>query len=259
MSARYKRASTPAEQQRIREEADKLRAAIADETTAQLAEAYERGAVLDFYFAEKLRDLEGSGFDIANFFSDMIASFDATREMRRPAEYRAARERVASRRVETARASEVAEDARRASLIKDLAEVDELLRLRNYVAAEARLKEMLKEHPNEPRIYFALAQAASLAAEDTTDDEALAERLNRALANYRASIEHASPERDGALLSRAHTAMGRILAFFERDDEALREFDAAIKVGQVVGGAYQEALTAKANLLAKKKGTTPQR
>jgi hypothetical protein len=259
MSARYKRASTPAEQQKIREEADKLRAAIADETTAQLAEAYERGAVLDFYFAEKLRDLEGSGFDIANFFSDMIASFDATREMRRPAEYRAARERVASRRVETARASQGAEDARRASLIKDLAEVDELLRLRNYVAAEARLKEMLKEHPNEPRIYFALAQAASLAAEDTTDDEALAERLNRALANYRASIEYASPERDGALLSRAHTAMGRILAFFERDDEALREFDAAIKVGQVVGGAYQEALTAKANLLAKKKGTTPQR
>lgn len=259
LGQRYKRAATVAEQQTIREEAERRRAAIEDETTMQLAEAYERGAVLAFYFMERLRGIETSGFDIANFFSDMIASFDPQREARRPAEYRAARERVAARRAETVRASdaETTETARRATLIKNLAEIDELLRLRNYVAAEARLKQMLKEHPDEPRIYFALAQAASLSAEDATDEEVLAERLNRALENYRSAVKRALPERDAALLSRAHTAMGRILAFLERDAEALREFEAAIKLGQVVGGAYQEALAARDNLLAKKKSAAP--
>ncbi|MER3427221.1 MAG: hypothetical protein C4334_03835 [Pyrinomonas sp.] len=153
--------------------------------------------------------------------------------------------------------AETTETARRATLIKNLAEIDELLRLRNYVAAEARLKQMLKEHPDEPRIYFALAQAASLSAKDATDEEVLAERLNRALENYRSAVKRALPERDAALLSRAHTAMGRILAFLERDAEALREFEAAIKLGQVVGGAYQEALAARDNLLAKKKSAAP--
>lgn len=259
LGQRYKRATSPAEQRTVRDEAERRRAAIEDETTAQLAEAYERGAVLSFYFMERLRDIETSGFDIANFFSDMIASFDPQREARRPAEYRAARERVAARRAEMSRAgdAEMAEAARRATLIKNLAEIDELLRLRNYVTAEARLSEMLKEHPEEPRIYFALAQAASLSAEDATDEDVLAERLNRALENYRSAVRRALPERDAALLSRAHTAMGRILAFLERDAEALREFEAAIKMGQVAGGAYQEALAARDNLLAKKKGTAP--
>ena len=47
--------------------------AIQDETFARLAEDYERGAVLSFFFAEQLKGTESSGFDIANFFVDMIS------------------------------------------------------------------------------------------------------------------------------------------------------------------------------------------
>jgi hypothetical protein len=42
--------------------------------------------------------------------------------------------------------------------------------------------------------------------------------------------------------------MGRILAFLDRRDEAMKEFDAAIKIGNVNGGAYQNALEGKKKL-----------
>jgi hypothetical protein len=50
------------------------------------------------------------------------------------------------------------------------------------------------------------------------------------------------------LLSRAHEAMGRILAFLDRSDEALKEFEAAIKIGEVAGGAYKDAIEGKRKL-----------
>ena len=113
------------------------------------------------------------------------------------------------------------------------------------------MKELLKDYSREPRIFFALAQTASLAAADATDEEVQAERLNRALANYRLALEASSPETDRALISRAHEAMGRIYAFLEKPAEASNEFDKAIQVGDVPGGAYKDALEGK------KKLTTP--
>lgn len=117
-----------------------------------------------------------------------------------------------------------------------------MLRLKDYPSAETRLKELIKDNPREPRIFFALAQTASLAAGDATDEDVQAERLNRALANYRLSVQAASPETDRGLLSRAHEAMGRIYSFMENSTEAAKEFDEAIKIGDVRGGAYKEAV-----------------
>jgi hypothetical protein len=42
--------------------------------------------------------------------------------------------------------------------------------------------------------------------------------------------------------------MGRILAFLERNDEAMKEFEAAIKLGEVNGGAYRDAMEGKRKL-----------
>ena len=42
--------------------------------------------------------------------------------------------------------------------------------------------------------------------------------------------------------------MGRILAFLDRKDEALKEFDAAISIGDVAGGAYKDAIEGKRKL-----------
>jgi len=232
-------------------------AAIKDETIARLADDYEHGAVLSFFFADQLKDVETSGFDIANFFPDMISSFDPARELRRPAEYAEARQRaIAARQArlaakkaeEESPAYSEAEAARSAALIKKLSEIEDTLRLRDYVNAENRLKELLKDYPREPRVFFALAQTASLAAADATDEAVQAERLNRALINFRFAVEAASPETDRALISRAHESMGRIHAFLENREEAAKEFDAAIKIGEVRGGAYKEALEGKRKL-----------
>ncbi len=231
--------------------------AIQDESVARLAEQYERGAVLSFFFAEQLKGIEASGFDVANFFADMIASFDPARESRRMAENSDARQRalvaretrMAARKsaTETGAYSE-ADRSRSVVLARKLADIEQVLRLKDYNEAEARLKELLKDYSAEPRIFFALAQTASFAAADATDETVQAERLNRALANYRLAVEAASRDTDRALISRAHEAMGRIYSFMENADEAGKQFEEAIKLGDIPGGAYKEAMEGKRKL-----------
>jgi len=243
----------------IAKEAEAARAAIADETIARLAEEYENGAVLDFFYADQLRDFQSSGFDIGNFFADMVAGFDVGKESKRLSEINTARERALAARKAHPRYSawlvdpgsegrEAADVSRNTGLIKSFSEVERLLQTRNYEAAEVRLKSLLQEYPGDPRLFFTLGQAGSLWARDTTDDDLQTQRLNRALANYRLAVAAASPESDKVLLSRAHESMGRILAFLDQKDEALKEFEAAIKIGPVAGGAYEDAINGKKKL-----------
>lgn len=248
-------AKTDADRKAIGINAQNQMKEIQDETVARLAEEYERGAVLSFFFADQLKGIESAGFDLANFFPDMIASFDPLREIRRPSEYadtvqraNAAREARLAARKAAESANVEAPTGRDAALVKDLAAVEEIMRRKDYNDAEARLKEMLAHYPGEPRIFFALGQAASLAATDATDEIIQAQRLNRALGQYRLAIAAASPETDKVLLSRAHESMGRINAFLENPAEALKSFDEAIKLGDVRGGAYREALEGKRKL-----------
>lgn len=255
--ARLSTARDDASRATIGKSAQAEMAAIQDETVARLAYEYEKGAVLTFFFSDQLKGIESAGMDVANFFQDMIGSFDPARESKRPAEYAEARQRavaarearLAARRAESEISSTSgANTIRDAALVKELSAVEDTLRSKNYNDAEARLKEMLKSYPGEPRIFFALAQTASLAATDATDDQVRDERLNRALGQYRLAIQAASPEFDKAILSRAHESMGRINAFLENKDEAMKEFDEAIKIGEVSGGAYQQALEGKRKL-----------
>jgi len=253
---RFNQAKTDTERSAISAEIQTTNASIKDETVAQLADEYEHGAVLDFFFAEQLQGIEVSGFDIANFFPDMIASFDPVREAKRPEEYGAARARVvAARQERLAKRSQVdtstytpAEAARASALIKKLSDIEQILIQKDYNAAEARLLDLSKEYPGDPRVFFAMAQTKSVAAADATDENVQAERLKAALTNYRLAVESASPETDRALVSRAHEAMGRIHAFFDQKQEAANEFEAAIKIGDVAGGAYKAAVEGKKKL-----------
>jgi hypothetical protein len=229
--------------------------AIKDDTVAQLADEYERGAVLAFFFAEQLQGIEASGFDIVNFFPDMISSFDPAREGKRPAEYAAARARsLAAKQERLARKTEetpvysAAEAANSSALVKALSDIEQTLRQKDYPGAESRLRELMKEFPGEPRIFFAIAQTSSVAAADATEEDVRDRRLQGALTNYRLAIEASSSETDRALVSRAHEAMGRIYAFLDHKAEATSEFEAAIKIGDVRGGAYKEALDGKKKL-----------
>lgn len=231
--------------------------AIQDETIARLADEYEKGAVLSFFFADQLKGVESAGFDVANFFADMIASFDPVREARRLAENAEARQRalaareqrLAARRLEAESvAAAESTNQKSAALIRELSSIEEILRLKDYNGAETRLKSLLSTFPGEPRVFFALGQTSSLAAADAIDEQVQADRLNRAMTNYRLAIQSASPETDKPILSRAHESMGRINAFLENKDEALKHFDEAIKIGEVRGGAYKEALEGKRKL-----------
>ena len=257
--ARIARAKDEAARNRIAKEAQVARAAINDETIARLADDYENGAALDFYFADQLRDVAASGFDLANFFADMIAGFDPAREAKRLTGVATARDRAAAARKThprysiwlidpSAEARETADTPRPGALTKDLKEVETLLQTRNYASAEAKLKELLQVNPGDARLFFTLGQTSSLWARDTTDDDLQTQRLNAALTNYGFAVQAASPETDRALLSRAHEAMGRVLAFLDRKDEAMKEFDAAIKIGEVAGGAYKDAIEGKKKL-----------
>lgn len=255
--ARLASAKSDDARQAIVKETQAAITAIQDETVARLADDYERGAVLAFFFAEQFKEIESSGFDISNFLVDMIALFDPAREANRLNEVAAARNRaLAARQARLAARAAVneppfyteAEEARAAVLVKQLGEIEKILQAKDYPTAEGRLKALLKDYSREPRIFFALAQTSSVAAADATDEEVQAQRLKAALTNYRLAVEAASPETDRALISRAHVAMGRIYGFLENNAEAVKEFDEAIKIGEIAGGAYREALEGKSKL-----------
>ena len=252
-------ASDDAARKAIATQADAARAAIADETIARLAEDYENGAVLDFLFADQLRDIQASDFDIASFFAEMISGVDPAKESKRLSEAGVARDRAAAARKAhprysawlvdpTSESRDAADVSRNPALLNKLADVEKLLQTRNYEQAESVLRSLLQEYPGDARLLFTLGQTASLWARDTTDDDRQAERLHRALASYRLAVAAATPETEQGLLSRAHESMGRILAFLDQKDEAMREFDAAIKIGPVAGGAYDDALAGKRKL-----------
>src|SRR5258708_4552487 len=205
--ARLQQAKDEATRQTVARQSEARRAAIADETIARLAEEYENGAVLDFFFADRLRDFQGSGFDIANFFAEMIAGIDPAREGKRLTEANTVRGRaLAARKAHPryslwlidpeAEAREAVNASSNSALVKSLSEVEKLLQTRNYEAAEARLKMLVLEYPREPRLFFSMAQTASLWARDTTDDELQAQRLNRAVGNYRMAVAAAAPDTD---------------------------------------------------------------
>lgn len=255
LRARIQAAKTDADRAAITKAGQVELKAIDDETIALLAEEYEKGAVLSFFFADQLKGIESAGFDLANFFPDMIASFDPAREAKRPAEYADAKQRAIAAREARLAARKAAEanpgpttSARDTALVRDLANIEDTLRAKDYNEAETRLRELLKEYPGEPRIFFALGKTASLAAMDATDEQVQAERLNRALGHYRMAIAAASRETDKAILSRSYESMGHINVHLDNTEEAMKAFDEAIKIGDVRGGAYREALEAKKKL-----------
>jgi hypothetical protein len=237
------------------QESKERQQAIEDAATAQLAEAYERGAVLSFYFAEQLRGSEDSGFDIANFIPSMIAAMDPARELTRPGEYAqaVARHKVARQKAQQARASEsalmLAPDAGpQSALIKSLGDVENLLKLKNFEEAEARLLALKNENREDPRVYFMLGQSASLAAQEAFDATLQEQRLVAALGHFRQAVLFASTDTDRAVGLRAHLASGRILAHLERKDEALKEFDAVLAATGASDRLHQEALNEKRKL-----------
>ncbi len=155
-----------------------------DETAARLSESYERGAVLAFYFAEQLKGLEDSGFDISGSLRDMILSLDAAKETNRLAQFADARGRYALAR-EASRNVKL-------ELPKKFSEINDLINNKNYAEADAQLKKLLEDHPNESRIFYALGRLSSISAQNAFDESLRDKRLDDAKAYYSNAIRTAN-------------------------------------------------------------------
>ncbi len=242
---------------------DKLKeqkAAWADETALQLSDAYEKGAVLSFYFADQFKGMEESGFDIASSFRDMILSLDVTKETDRLAKNSDARKRaLLAREARRKKAEEEYKNAVKLSdsdkyLADNLSEINELLKIKNFDSAKARIDVLQSrtEFSNDSRVFYTLGRLASLRAQDAFDEGLRNNFLTEAAGFYKKAIDANTKTSDkNAVFSLAHVGLGRILEFNEQNAAALAEYDAAIKLGNMENGAYIEALRGKQRLSAK--------
>lgn len=246
---RIDRAKTLEEKTAISKELQKYQTELADETALQLSEDYERGAVLVFYFAEQLKGVEDSGFDIASSMREMILSFDPAKETGRYASFADARSRALAVREERKRkpaSTVIAVNP----VTERLVDIQKMIGEKNYKQAEADLKSLLEKNPSEPRIYYNLGRVSGLSAQELTDPEQQKAKLLQSKTAYENVVAIAQKQRiDPALLSLSYVALAKIYEFYENNSYAMSIYDAAIKVGNVAGGAYNEAIAAKQRLL----------
>lgn len=242
--------NSDAEKRAVAAEFEKLKAEFADETTLRLAEEYENGAVLAFHFADQLKGVENSDFDIAASTAEMILAFNAEREAARLAQAADARKRALALR-ETRRTAPAANTLTAENPVTTkLRAIDEAIRARRLTEAERDLKALLQGNADDARIYYNIGRVAGLAAAGLEDEEQLAAKLLEAKVAYENVIRIAQVQRiDTALVSLTYVALGRIYEFYDEKSMAMGLYDQAIKLGPVTGGGHDEALAAKQRLI----------
>ncbi|HCA57710.1 MAG TPA: hypothetical protein DEP46_06995 [Blastocatellia bacterium] len=241
---------TDDEKRAVASEFEKLKAEFADETALRLSEEYENGAVLAFHFADQLKGVENSDFDIAASTAEMILAFNAEREAGRLAQAADARKRALALR-ETRRTAPAANTLTAENPVTTkLRAIDEAIRARRLTEAERDLKALLQGNSEDARIYYNLGRVAGLAAAGLEDQEQLAAKLLEAKVAYENVIRIAQVQRiDSALVSLTYVALGRIYEFYDEKGMAIGLYDQAIKLGPVAGGGHDEAMAAKQRLI----------
>jgi hypothetical protein len=207
--------------------------------------------VLVFYFAQELSGVEDSGFDIASSIREMILSFDPAKETGRYASFAEARKRAIAAREERKK-NPVQTVIAVNPVTTRLVDIQKLIDAKNYGQADAELKTLLKQNSAEPRIYYNIGRVASLTA--TGFDEEQAEQQSAKLKEAKDAYQNViliseKQPVDPALLSLTYVALAKIYEFFDDRSYAIGVYDKAIQLGNVTGGAYGEAMTAKQRLL----------
>lgn len=240
-------ASTQAEKEKITADLEKYRGEQADETARMLSEAYERGAVMAFYFNEQLKGTEDTGFDIAGSIKEMLLGFDAAKEKNRLADNAAARKRAEALRA--TRKVNVQDVAAENPMIARLLDVQKLVAAKDYQKAEAELKAMLGNEQFDARVYYNLGRVAGLEAAAADDPQVRDAKLKEAKDQYVRVLNQKNAAEDKALFSLTYVALGRIYEFFADNEMAAKLYDVAIKIGDVSGGDFKEAVAGKARVL----------
>ncbi|MBP9665484.1 MAG: hypothetical protein KBD94_12775 [Pyrinomonadaceae bacterium] len=243
------RMKTDDEKRAVSADLEQFKQTMADDSALRLFEDYEKGSVLSFYFAEQLKGMEDSGFDIAASLREMIASFDPAKESGRVAATAEARRRAQAARDERKKHPEERVVTVENPVTARLLTIQHSIDAKDYSKAADDLKRLGSEFPREPRVYYSIGRVASLRAESINDPEAQARTLLEAKAAYSNVIGTAKPDTDKALLSLAYVALGRIYEFENQNDYAIKLYERAIELSDVPGGAFRDALAAKQRLL----------
>lgn len=236
---------------KVAEELEKFKQEAADETYLRLSEDFEKGAVLDFYFAEQLKGVEESGTDIAAAMREMLLSFDPAKEAGRYDRYADSRKRaLAVREDRRKNAGTMVTTVVENPVTNKLLEIQKTVEAKDYKKAEADLKDLLKANPDEPRVFYNIGRVASLTAVGVEDGEQQAAKLLEAKVAYENVVRISQKQRvDPALLSLSYVALAKIFEFYDNKPYAIGLYDAAIRLGEVSGGAHQEAMAAKQRLV----------
>ena len=240
-------ASTPAEKEKITADLEKYRNEQADETARLLSDAYERGAVMAFYFNEQLKGTEDTGFDIAGSVKEMILGFDGAKEKGRLAQFADARKRAEALRA--TRRTNVQDVAAENPMIARLLDVQKVIAAKDYKKADAALKAMLGSEQFDARVYYNLGRVAGLEAAAADEPQVRDAKLKEAKEYYVRVLNQKNASEDKALFSLTYVALGRIYEFFAENDTAGKLYDVAIKIGDVSGGDFKEAVAGKARIL----------
>jgi tetratricopeptide (TPR) repeat protein len=262
--AKIAQMKTDAERLQVSGDLEKYKKTQSDETILRLSDDYEKGALLSFYFADQLQGFADSGFDIASSVKEMIASFDGSKESGRYESYADARTRAIAAR-EEAKKNPTAVTVLENPVTAKLIQIDQSIKAKNYKQAESDLRQLLEQNPAEPRIYFNIGRVAAISAElidGNTDAQAQKAKyleaktafenvLRIAVAREKEARDLSDPSKrvDPALVSLTYVSLGRIYEYYEQKDYAIGIYDAAIKIGDVAGSGYQEALASKQRLI----------
>lgn len=240
---------TDEEKRAVSSELERLKKIAADEALLQLYDDYQRGAVLAFYFAEQLRGVEDSGFDIASSLKEMLASFEPAKESARIGSTAEARTRAAAEREARRQRGEAPSTLADNPITSRLIEIQKTIERREFAKAGDDLKKLLADHPADPRIYYNIGRVSGQLASAATNEEDEAKYLLEAKVAYSNALSSVGPTTDRALISLTFVALGKIYEHFGERDYAIRLYDEAIKLDDVSGGAYREAIASKQRLL----------
>lgn len=238
---------TDAEKRAVSAELEKLKQSLADESVQRLYEDYEKGLILTFFFSDKLKEIEESGFDIGASLGEMIASFDTAKENGRVTETADARKRALIAREERKNDPNSGITIVENPVTIRLREIQKVIDAKDYSKATTDLKQLQAKNPTEPHIYYNLGRVAALAAVGIEDADTQAEKLVEAKEAYSGVLRVKTADTDPALLSQTYVALARIYEHFNQTDAAIKLYDEAIKLGKV--GAFNDAMSGKQRLI----------
>ena len=243
---------TDAEKRAVVSELERVKRIFADESALQLSESYEKGAVLAFYFAQKLKGLEDSGFDVASSLTDWITSIDISAEEDRLALNADARKRALAEREKRRTRTVVETTLVTNPLTEALLKIDKDIEAKKLSDAEKALNSLLKKYPKgATRIYYSLGRVASKSAENLTDASEVNKRLIKAKDFFEKALASATNNTDKELISLTYVSLGRIYEFYDQKDYAVRIYEAAMQFGSADGEGFKRAFEAKQKIVGK--------